>query len=134
MTFPRYILRTLCRLYQKILAVCTVLVQYWLAGSKKWKFEFMEIYNFANLFFLVPRLIICLYFWFLMTGSALNLALKLVVLHVELENVKHGVLRDALVEVSETQILFHWIGLKSWTINLWISTLFVHYIDTMRQK
>ena len=47
-----------------------------------------------------------------MTWSALNLALKLVVLHVELENVKHGVLRDALVEVSETQILFHWIGLE----------------------
>ena len=43
-----------------------------------------------------------------MTGSALNLALKLVLLHVERENVKHGVLRDALVEVSET----HWIGLK----------------------
>ena len=47
-----------------------------------------------------------------MTGSALNFALKLVVLHVELENVKHGVLHDALVEVSETQILFHWIRLK----------------------
>ena len=25
---------------------------------------------------------------------------------------KHGVLRDALVEVSETKILLHWIGLK----------------------
>ena len=47
-----------------------------------------------------------------MTGSALNLALKLVVLHVELENVKRAVLRDALVEVLETQILFHWIRLK----------------------
>ena len=47
-----------------------------------------------------------------MTGSALNVALKLVVLHVELKSVKHGVLRDALVEVSGTQILFHWIGLK----------------------
>ena len=47
-----------------------------------------------------------------MTGSALNLALQLVVLHVELENVKHGVLRDALVEVPEIRILFHWIGLK----------------------
>ena len=34
------------------------------------------------------------------------------VLHVELENVKPWVLRDALVEVSETQILFHRIGLK----------------------
>ena len=45
-----------------------------------------------------------------MTGNALNLALKLVVLHVELENVKHGVFCDALLEVSET--LFHWIGLK----------------------
>ena len=47
-----------------------------------------------------------------MTGSALNLALKLVVLHGEFESVKDGFLRDALVEVSGTQILFHWIGLK----------------------
>ena len=47
-----------------------------------------------------------------MTGSALNLTLKLVVLHVELENMKHEVLRDALVEALGTQILFHWIGLK----------------------
>ena len=47
-----------------------------------------------------------------MTGTALNLALKLVVRHYEFENVKHGVLREALVEVSGTQILFHWIGLK----------------------
>ena len=30
----------------------------------------------------------------------------------ELENVNHGVLCDALVEVSGTQILFCWIGLK----------------------
>ena len=42
-----------------------------------------------------------------MTGSALNFALKLVVLHVQLESEKHGVLHDALVEVSGTQILFH---------------------------
>ena len=48
-----------------------------------------------------------------MTGSASDLALKFVMLHVELENVKHGVLRGALVEVSETQILFHWVGLKN---------------------
>ena len=47
-----------------------------------------------------------------MTGSALNLALKLVVLRDELESVKHGVLRDAHVESSGTQILFQWIGLK----------------------
>ena len=47
-----------------------------------------------------------------MTRSAFYLAFKLVVLHVELKNVKHGVLRDAPVEVSETQILFHLIGLK----------------------
>ena len=53
-----------------------------------------------------------------MTGSALNLALKLVVLHVELESVKHGVLCDALVEVSgtpETQ-MFSWAG-KYWRFN-----------------
>ena len=43
-----------------------------------------------------------------MTGSALDLALKLVVLHVELENVRPLTrATDALVEVSETQILFH---------------------------
>ena len=48
-----------------------------------------------------------------MTISALNLALKLVVLHVDLESVKHEVLCDALVEVSGTHILFHWIRLKN---------------------
>ena len=47
-----------------------------------------------------------------MTGSALNFTLNLVVLHVELENVKHGVLRDALVEVLRNSNPFHWIGLK----------------------
>ena len=79
-TFPRYILRKLYRLYQKNVAVCIELVHDWLAGTKKWKFECMEIFNFesfATLFYLVPRLIIC---FFLMTESALNLALKLVVL------------------------------------------------------
>ena len=40
------------------------------------------------------------------------MALKFVIRHNEVENVNHGVLRDALVEVSGTQILFHWIGLK----------------------
>ena len=54
---------------------------------------------------------ICFYFVFLMTGSALNLALKSVVRHDELNNVKHGALRDTLVEVLVTQIVFHWIGL-----------------------
>ena len=44
-----------------------------------------------------------------MTGSALNLALKLVLQYNELKNVKHGVLCDALVEVTATQNL--WIGL-----------------------
>ena len=42
------------------------------------------------------------------------IASKLVVRHDELENVKHEVLRDALLEVSWTRNLFHWIGLKSW--------------------
>ena len=46
------------------------------------------------------------------------MALKLVVLHVELESVKHGVLRDALVEVSGTQNLFHWIELKNGNYNI----------------
>ena len=45
-----------------------------------------------------------------MTGSALNLALTLVVHHDELENVKHGALVN--VEVLGTQILFHWIRIK----------------------
>ena len=63
-----------------------------------------------------------------MTGSALNLALKLVVLHVELKNVKHGVVRDALVEVLRTQILLHWIGLKKLAMNMCITTFVVHYI------
>ena len=65
-----------------------------------------------------------------MTGSALNLALKLVVLHVELKNVKHGVVRDALVDVLRTQILFHWIGLKKLAINMCIVhyNFVVHYI------
>ena len=40
-----------------------------------------------------------------MTGSALNLAFKLVICHDELENVNPGVLRDALAEVSGTPIL-----------------------------
>ena len=46
------------------------------------------------------------YCLFLMNGSALNLALKSLVRHDELRNIHHGVLRDALVEVSGTQILF----------------------------
>ena len=45
-------------------------------------------FSFSNFFYLIPRLIICLYFLFLMPGSALNLALKLVVRHDVLENVK----------------------------------------------
>ena len=36
----------------------------------------------------------------------------MVVLHVELESLKHGVLRDTLVEISGAETLFHWIGLK----------------------
>ena len=63
-----------------------------------------------------------------MTESALHMASKLVLLHVELENVKHGVLRDALVEVSETRIRIHWIGLKKLAYKHVNTTLFVHYI------
>ena len=47
-----------------------------------------------------------------MTGSASNLPLKLAMQNDKLKNVNHVVLRGALVEVSGTQILFHWIGLK----------------------
>ena len=57
----------------------------------------------------------------MMTEKALNLALKLVIRHDELENVNQGVLRDALVDILETQILFHWIGLKKLAYNI------VHY-------
>ena len=53
-----------------------------------------------------------------MTGGVLNLGLKLVVRHDDLDNVNHGVLCDALVEVSETKILFHWIGLKKVGISI----------------
>ena len=45
-----------------------------------------------------------------MTGSALNFASKLVVLHVKLENMNHGVL---LVEVPGTHKFVNWIGLKN---------------------
>ena len=85
-------------------------------------FFFLEFWNFSysKLFYLIPR------FLFLMTVSATNLALKLVIRHDELENVNHGVLCAALVEVSGTQIIFHWIGLKSWPINMWSMALFVH--------
>ena len=50
-------------------------------------------FPFAYVFYLIPKSIICL-FNFFMTGSALNLALKSVVRHDELENVKHGILHD----------------------------------------
>ena len=48
-------------------------------------------------------LIIYFYFLILMTVSASNLTLKLVLHHDELKNVNHVF----LVEVSEIQILFH---------------------------
>ena len=54
-----------------------------------------------------------------MTGSALNLAVTLVMHHDEL--VQHGVLRDARVEVWGTQILFH-------SIMLWKTTWYMHYL------
>ena len=63
------------------------------------KIEFIEFLCFLYLFYLVPRLIICLHFIFLMTGRALNLTLKLVMCHDEFKKVKGGVLRDVLVEV-----------------------------------
>ena len=58
-------------------------------------------------------------FWVSFSGSALNSAVKLVVLHVELETVKHGVLRDALEEDSVTQSFFIGSGSKSWPIHMW---------------
>ena len=83
-------------------------VRFYETGCSKigWNLEF---FTFATLFYSIPTLIICLHFLFLMTGSALNLALKLVLQYNELKNVKHGVLCDALVEVTATQNL--WIGL-----------------------
>ena len=53
-----------------------------------------------------------------------NLTLKLMLHHDELKNVNHVVLRGALVEVSGIQILFHWIGLKSWSRNMCNTTLY----------
>ena len=46
----------------------------------------------------------------------------------EFENVQHGVPRDALVDVWGTQILFHSIRLKKMVINMWNTTLYVHYL------
>ena len=107
-TFPRYILGTLCHL---IFLTTVHWVQYRLAGSRKINF-FLSIifFSFAYLIYLFPKLDIYFYFLILMTGSASNMTLKLVVLHDELESVKHGVLRDALVEVSGTQVHFRSIS------------------------
>ena len=74
-------------------------------------FEFSN-FSFANLFYLIIRLIIYFYFLILMTGRASNLTLKLVLHHDELKNVNHVVIRSTLAEVSGIQLLFHWIGLK----------------------
>ena len=63
-----------------------------------------------------------------MTGRASKLTLKLGLHHNELKNVSHVVLRGALVEVSGIKILFHWIGPKSWSRNMWNTTLYVHYL------
>ena len=66
----------------------------------------------------------------MMTGLAIHLVLQLVVRYDELENLKHGVPRATIVEVSVTQILFHWIDLKKLAnaIYMWITALFVHCI------
>ena len=58
-----------------------------------------------------------------------NLALKLVMCLNKLENVYLGILIDVLVEVSGTQLFFHWIRLKIFvhkhTCN---TTLYVHHL------
>ena len=85
----------------------------------------MEFLIFLKVVLLDPSLHIL----FLMTGSALTLALKLMMRHDELKNVKHGVLRGALVEVWGTQILFHSIRLKKKVfINMCNTNLYVHYL------
>ena len=63
----------------------------WQSGAKGWEIPQTPCPQLKYFFSLVIR----------------NLALQLVVLHVKLENMEHGVLRDALVEVSGTQIVFH---------------------------
>ena len=102
-TFPSYILGMLCHL---IFLTTVHWVQYRLAGRKIKIFYRFTFFSFAYLIYLIPKLIIYFYFLILMTGSASNLTLKLVVLHDELESVKHGVLHDTLVEVSGTQVHF----------------------------
>ena len=76
--------------------------------------EFFFFFSFANLFFFNNLSL------FLISDDwkCLNQALKLVVLNVEVESVKHGVLLDALVEVSGTQLIFHWISLKHVNYNI----------------
>ena len=80
------------------------------------------------MFHLITGLIIYFYFLILMTGSASNLTLNLVLHHDKLKNLNRVVLRGALVEVSGIQMLFHWIGLKSWSRNMYNTTLYVHYL------
>ena len=103
------IIKSSCHFFQIYFG--TVLVQQVGKNEKSSLWNYGS-FSFANWFYLIHRLIICLYFLFLKPGSSLNLALKSVIRHDKLDNMKHGVLRDTLVEVSGIQILFRWIGLK----------------------
>ena len=98
-----YILWTLCHLKKKF-ETPVHWVRYRLAAFKKCVF--------CKSFLLDPQINTLFYFLILMTGSSSNFELKMMMCHDKLKNVNHGVLRDALVEVSGTPILFNWIGLK----------------------
>ena len=71
-----------------------------------------QTFPFALFFLIDPQINNLFYFLILITGSASNLIFRLVLRHAELKNVNHGVHRGALVEVSGTQTIYHWIGLK----------------------
>ena len=105
MTFPIYILRTLCHFQEKKVDNSTLSTVQVSRQQKNENFSLWnsQVFSFAHFFYLIPRLIIYFYFLILITGSDSNLTL--VLQHNELKNVNYVVLRGALVEVSVIQIL-----------------------------
>ena len=95
-TFPIYILRTLCHFYH------TKNVEQYSKGQQviknaNFSFQNFLFFSLAKLFYLFCRLIICFWFLVLMIGSV-KFCLKVVMRHDDLGNVNHGVLLDVLVE------------------------------------
>ena len=87
----------------------------------------MEFFYFLNLFYLVSRLIICLHFIFLMIGSALNLAVKLGMRHDELKTCNTESSVTSMQKSEGLKSFSIRLGSKSWSKNMWNTTLFVHY-------